>query len=183
VRSSADRQHHCMGRKRRAGCCGASPTVAVRATTRSYDPWPSGATREGRVLSPRAAAAASAAAARPSLPGLPSGGGSSATVSSVHGGRLRECSTVRHGLTAKAVMRARVRLLKRMSKVERDLAAIQRDGAVIKKHCTATAEEIQTAIKAHKREQHDAECLALGMEFVHKEQIKRAKAKLRRLMS
>jgi hypothetical protein len=80
-------------------------------------------------------------------------------------------------------MRARDRLLKRMSKVERDLAAIQRDGAAIKKHCTATAAEIQTAIKAHKREQYDAKCLALGVEYALKERIREAKAKLRRLMS
>ena len=36
------------------------------------------------------------------------------------------------------LMRARAQLLKRVSKVERDLAVIQRDGPVIKKHCTAT---------------------------------------------
>jgi hypothetical protein len=81
------------------------------------------------------------------------------------------------------LMRARARLLKRMSKVDRTLAAIQRDGVIIKKHCAASANEIQAAIKAHKREQYDAECLALGMEFHHTAQIREAKAKLRRLMS
>ena len=81
------------------------------------------------------------------------------------------------------LMRQRARLLKRISKVERDLAAIQRDGAVIKKHCTASPDEIQAAIQAFKREQRDAEALVLGSEFMLKEQVRKAKAKLRRVMS
>jgi hypothetical protein len=81
------------------------------------------------------------------------------------------------------LMRQREGLLKRISKVDRDLAAIQRGGTVIEKHCTATAEEIQTAIKEHKRELYDARCVALGMECSLKERVKKAKAKLRRLMS
>ncbi len=81
------------------------------------------------------------------------------------------------------LMRQRERLLKRLTRVERDLAAIQKDGAVIKKHCTATPDEIQAAIKAHKQERHDAECLALGLEFGLREQVREAKAKARRLSS
>jgi hypothetical protein len=101
------------------------------------------------------------------------------TQNAVHGHQYNE--TERKEIDT--LMRQRERLLKRVSKVERDLADIQRDGVIIKKHCTATAEEIQTAIKAHKREQRDAECLALGIEIAFKEQAKKAKAKLRRLMS
>jgi hypothetical protein len=78
-------------------------------------------------------------------------------------------------------MRKRERLLKRLSQVEQQLAVIQKDGAVIKKHCTATPDEIQAAIKAHQKERHDADCLVLGLEWTLKEQLKEAKATLRRL--
>jgi hypothetical protein len=39
------------------------------------------------------------------------------------------------------LMRRREILLKRFGRIERDLAAIERAGAVIKKHCTATPNE------------------------------------------
>jgi hypothetical protein len=76
-----------------------------------------------------------------------------------------------------ALMRQRVRLLARLAKIEIDLAAIQRDGVVIKKHCSATPNQIQAAIKAYKQKQDDAEASVLGMEFA----LHEAKATLRRL--
>ena len=79
------------------------------------------------------------------------------------------------------LMRQRTRLLKRLARVERDLAVIQRDGVAIKKHCTATADEMQAAIKAHEKERHGAECLVLGLEFAMSERVRKAKAVLRRL--
>jgi chromosome segregation ATPase len=79
------------------------------------------------------------------------------------------------------LMRQRERLLNRLSQIERQLATIQRDGAVIKKHCTATPGEIQAAIKAHQQERHDADCLVLGLEWGLKQQLKEAKATLRGL--
>jgi hypothetical protein len=79
------------------------------------------------------------------------------------------------------LMRQRKLLLKRLAKVAYSLTIIQRDGAVIKRHCSATPDEIQAAIRAHKQEHHDAEALALGLEFARKEQIRKAKAALRRL--
>jgi hypothetical protein len=82
-----------------------------------------------------------------------------------------------------ALMKQRDRLLARIAKVEADLATIQKDGLVIKKHCSATPDQIQTAIKAHKRKQNDAEALVLGMEYGLRESLKEAKAKLRRLRS
>jgi hypothetical protein len=69
----------------------------------------------------------------------------------------------------------------RMAKVESDLAAIQKDGAVIKKHCSATPDEVQAAIRAFKEKFHEAEAMSLGMEFGLREQLKEVKAKLRRL--
>jgi hypothetical protein len=57
------------------------------------------------------------------------------------------------------------------------LATIAKDGAIIKKHCTATPDEIQAAIKAYKAELSRAEALTLGLEFGFKD----AKAKLRRV--
>jgi hypothetical protein len=78
-------------------------------------------------------------------------------------------------------MIARKRLLKRMAQVDAALAVIQRDGAVVKKHCSATPEEIQAAIQAYRERQHDAQCLVMGLEFAGKEQLREAKATLRRL--
>jgi hypothetical protein len=77
------------------------------------------------------------------------------------------------------LMRQRDRLLKRLAKIEGDLATIAKDGAIIKKHCTAAPDEIQAAIKAYKLELRDAECLVLGLEMSL--MLKDAKAKLRRL--
>ena len=82
-----------------------------------------------------------------------------------------------------ALMRKRDRLLARMPKIEADLAAIQTDGVVIKKHCSATPDQIQYAIKAYKKKRHDAECMVVGTEFVLRLQLKQEKAKLRRLQS
>jgi hypothetical protein len=78
-------------------------------------------------------------------------------------------------------MAARKRMLKRMAQVYAALAAIQRDGAVIKKHCSVTPEEIQAAIQAYRERQRNAQYLVIGLEFAGKEQLKEAKAALRRL--
>jgi hypothetical protein len=82
-----------------------------------------------------------------------------------------------------ALMKQRARLLARMAKIESDLATIQRDGVVIKKHCSATSSQIQAAIKAFRQKQHDAETLALGMEYGLRQSLREAKAKLRQLQS
>ena len=76
-----------------------------------------------------------------------------------------------------ALMRQRDRLLARMAKIESDLAIIQKDGAAIKKHCSATPDEVQAAIRAFKEKFHEAEALSLGLEYG----FKNAKAELRRL--
>jgi len=78
------------------------------------------------------------------------------------------------------LLRKRESLLKRLTRIEHDLAAIGRDGAVIKNHCTATPDEIQTAIREHQQALRDAEAQALGLEFVDL-QRREARAKLRRL--
>jgi hypothetical protein len=79
------------------------------------------------------------------------------------------------------LMRQRERSLTRLARIERDLAAIQKDGVSIKKHCTATPDEIQAAIKAHEKERRDAEALVLGIEVVTQGQLRKAKAAFRRL--
>jgi hypothetical protein len=81
------------------------------------------------------------------------------------------------------LLKARDRLLKRMAQVEAELAAVQKDGIVIKTHCSATPDEVQAAIHSYKQKLRDAEVLVLGMEYVQREQTKDAKAKLRRLLS
>jgi hypothetical protein len=78
-------------------------------------------------------------------------------------------------------MRKRERVLRRLAKVEADLATIAKDGVVIKKHCSATSDEIQVAIRAYKKEVDDAEALVLGMEFGLHSELKAAKARLRRM--
>jgi hypothetical protein len=81
------------------------------------------------------------------------------------------------------LMKARERLLKRMVVVEADLAAIQKAGAVIKRHCSARPDEVQAAVRTYKQKLQDAEHLVLGMEVARELEIKEAKAKLRRLLS
>ena len=61
-------------------------------------------------------------------------------------------------------MRARERLLKRAAKIEANLAVVQTSGAVVRKHCTATDAEIQSAIRKHKEEREKAEIALLGAE-------------------
>jgi hypothetical protein len=78
------------------------------------------------------------------------------------------------------LMRQRERLLKRLAAVNRILARIQKDGVVIKKHCAATPDEVQAAIKAHQAERDKAEAEMLGLEFAQ-HMGRKAKAKLRRL--
>jgi hypothetical protein len=79
-------------------------------------------------------------------------------------------------------MRQRDRLLRRLAKVEASLAAIEKDGIIIKKHCTASPDEIQAAIRAYKTELRDAEALVFGLEFAARnDELKRARAALRRL--
>jgi chromosome segregation ATPase len=75
------------------------------------------------------------------------------------------------------LMRARKRLLKRIDIIAKALATIQKDGAVIRKHCTATEAEVQPAIAKYKKDLHDAEAVALGVE-AHRQ---RSQRKLRRL--
>jgi hypothetical protein len=72
------------------------------------------------------------------------------------------------------------RLLKRLGQVEKALADIAKNGAVIKKHCKATSDEIQAAIRDYKAQLKDAEAEALAAQLA---MVFRSdgKAKLRRL--
>jgi chromosome segregation ATPase len=79
------------------------------------------------------------------------------------------------------LMRRRDGLLKRLAKIERTLGVIERDGAVIKKHCTATPDEVQTAVREHQRALRDAEAEALGWEVAADLQRREVRARLRRL--
>ena len=75
------------------------------------------------------------------------------------------------------LLRLRTLLLKRTRKIKADLDRIQKDGAIIKKHCTATDGEIQKAIRRYKKELKDAEAQVLGSEWF----LKKAKSDLRQL--
>src|SRR4029450_1464288 len=50
-----------------------------------------------------------------------------------------------------------------------------------KEHDTASPDEIQAAIRAYKTELRDAEALVFGLELAANDELKRAKAALRRL--
>jgi hypothetical protein len=77
--------------------------------------------------------------------------------------------------------RMKDRLLKRIGQVDAALVAIQKDGAVIKKHCSAAPDKIQAAIRAFKQKHRDAEALVLGLEYDRRVSLKQARAELRRL--
>ena len=57
-------------------------------------------------------------------------------------------TAVRNGHEIDRLLRDRKRLLKLMTAIEKQLERIQREGAAIKMHCTATADEIRA--EAHK---------------------------------
>jgi len=48
-------------------------------------------------------------------------------------------------------------LLKRLQAIKNQLATIERDGAIIKKYCDATFEEVEAAIAAYKTKHGDLE--------------------------
>jgi hypothetical protein len=73
------------------------------------------------------------------------------------------------------------RRLARIIEIEAALAVIEKDGAVIKKHCDASPAEVQAAVQRFQKKFRDAETLNLGLEYALREQCKEAKAKLRRL--
>jgi hypothetical protein len=82
-----------------------------------------------------------------------------------------------------AMMAQRERLLIRFAKVDRVLATLERERAVIKKHCAATPDKIQAAIQAYKAKLREAESLVLGMQLASlmRGELKEARAALRRL--
>ncbi len=67
----------------------------------------------------------------------------------------------------------------RAGEIESRLAKLNREGAAIKKHCEASDDEIQTAIRIYKAEVKKAETGIVGGEFMMSEQ----KRHLRRLLS
>ena len=79
------------------------------------------------------------------------------------------------------IVRARDRTMDWLKKIDNELAAIQKDGVVIKRHCDATPEKIQAAIKTFKKELHDAEYLVKWRAFLARQKLDEAKATLRRL--
>ncbi len=63
------------------------------------------------------------------------------------------------------LLRKRKRLLKRAENVASLLARIQSDGAVIRKHCDASQDEIQVAVRQYKESLKRAESMVIGSEF------------------
>ena len=77
------------------------------------------------------------------------------------------------------LLRARKRLLKRAKHVDAKLARIEREGAIIKKHCGASPDEIQAAIKAYQKKLERARAMVLGSEYM----LEQAKQELKQLSS
>ena len=70
----------------------------------------------------------------------------------------------------------RGRVEARIKEIASALARIQKDGAVIGKHCDASQADIQTAIQRYKKQLREAEAGALGAAFIHdqmKEELRR----------
>jgi hypothetical protein len=59
--------------------------------------------------------------------------------------------------------------LRRFEKIERNLAALGKDGAAVEKHCTATEDELQAAIDIHLKEGGDVLFAAWGTELALKQ--------------
>ncbi len=60
--------------------------------------------------------------------------------------------------------------------MDADLARIQNDGAVIRKHCDASPTEVQAAIRKYKKKLEEADLVVLGAEFFldqHKRDLRR----------
>jgi hypothetical protein len=64
-----------------------------------------------------------------------------------------------------------------IAQINRELAAIERDGAVISKHCTASDDEIESAAEAHRKRFVDALNKFIGLALARS----KADALLRRL--
>jgi formyltetrahydrofolate hydrolase len=74
-------------------------------------------------------------------------------------------------------------VLTRYVQIVNKQVALQKDGVVINQHCTATPDELEAAVQAHAQEARNAASEVLGRSFMHHQELKQAKAKLRRLMS
>jgi hypothetical protein len=71
-----------------------------------------------------------------------------------------------------------------LSDYDDDLAAMETEMSIIKKHCSASPDEIQVAIKAHEIALDDAVAIAQGClmyKFRQEDALKAYKAKLRRM--
>lgn len=64
------------------------------------------------------------------------------------------------------LLKACKRLLKHVAEIDSRLAQIQRDGATIKRYCTASPEEIRAAVREYAAELDRAEALSHGSKFV-----------------
>lgn len=79
------------------------------------------------------------------------------------------------------LIKMRERLLKRLATIDAALATIQKDGAVIKRHCLASPDKVQAAIKAYQARYREAEAAMLGTEVMFRMQRTKVGANLRRL--
>jgi len=69
------------------------------------------------------------------------------------------------------LLRRRRRLLKRVAKIDTELAIIQREGVAIKKHCAASPDEIRAEADKHAKELQDAENHELGLALIRGKSI------------
>ena len=73
--------------------------------------------------------------------------------------------------TAEGHLREAKRLLKRVAKIDSRLPEIQKEGVAIKKHCTATADEVRAEAAKHAKYLHDRKCVELGLQMMRHSQL------------
>ena len=68
-------------------------------------------------------------------------------------------------------------ILKRVAEIDSRLDKIQKEGAAIKKHCTASPDEIRAEAEKHAKYLHELECLELGLAYGGRGKSIKAQAK------
>ena len=78
-------------------------------------------------------------------------------------------------------LREAKRLLKRVAVIDAELAKIEKQGAAIKKHCTATADEIRAEAANHAKQMRDKRVFELGLKLMtwnQRDMFKRGKLQM-----
>ena len=78
------------------------------------------------------------------------------------------------------LMKRRARLLSRVAAVDAALKRIEKDGAVIRKHCAASEDEVHAAIKSHQEQVRQAKAM-VAASLLATAEAREARSQWRRL--